>query len=69
MFSLPLILLHDLQAKKMHISMCVKAILHGSPAAVGDYLLVLLDKLTSICAENAGSLPIVKAINQALPGG
>ena len=52
----------------MHINMCVKAILHGRPAAVGESLLVLLDKVTSICAEEAKGLAIVTAINQALPG-
>ncbi|CAL5223081.1 g5540 [Coccomyxa viridis] len=56
------------QAKRAHISMCVKAVLHGSPVTVGAHLLELLDKLTSISAENAGSLPIVKALGQALPG-
>ncbi|CAL5223080.1 g5539 [Coccomyxa viridis] len=56
------------RAKRAHISMCVKAVLHGSPVTVGAHLLELLDKLTSICAENAGSLPIVKALSQALPG-
>ena len=61
-------MLHALQAKRAHISMCVKAILQGSPVTIGDHLLELLDKVTSICAEYAGSLPIVKALSQALPG-
>ena len=33
-----------------------------------DHHLVLLEKHMSICAENAASPPIVKAICQALPG-
>ena len=48
--------------------MCVQGILHGRPVTVGDHLLELLDNLTSICAENAESVPVVEAINRALPG-
>ncbi|CAL5223078.1 g5537 [Coccomyxa viridis] len=57
----------QIQATRMHISMCIKAIL-CSPGAAGDYHLNLLDRLTRIYAEKPASAPIVKAINQALPG-
>ena len=66
---LSLLSLHDdVQAKKMHIIMCIKASLHNGYGVRRQYLLMLLDKLASICAENADSSPLVMAINQALPG-
>ncbi|CAL5223082.1 g5541 [Coccomyxa viridis] len=56
-------------AKKMHISMCVKAVLHGSSHASEErHFMVLLDKLASICAENADDSPQVDTISKALPG-
>lgn len=59
----------DSQAKRMHINMCIKAMLEGPEAVGASYLgLALLDVLTSLAAVNADSAPIVKAINQALPG-
>lgn len=58
----------DVQAKKMHISMCVKAVLHGSSHASEErHFMVLLDKLASICAENADDSPQVDTISKALP--
>ena len=56
-----------MQAKRMHISVCVKIFLrqHGETK---NRFLILLDKLTSICAEHAVSAQIEKAICQALPG-
>ena len=58
----------ELQAKTTHLSMCIKLILLGSPVAVGDSVLVLLDKLTSTGSEETVSVEAVKAIRQALPG-
>ena len=57
-----------LQAKRIHISMCIRTNLDGSPGTVWHCLLMLLDKLASTLAENAGSSPIVKSISQVLPG-
>ena len=51
----------------MHISMCMKAILRGHPE-LNNCFMALLDEVMSICAENAVSSQVVKAIRQALPG-
>lgn len=48
--------------------MCIGGIVYGRPTAMADYLLKLLDRLAGICGHNAGCLPKVRAINEALPG-
>ena len=57
----------DWQAKRMHISMCIKRRLTAFPHEKNCFM-VLLHALMSICAENAVISQIVKAIRQALPG-
>ena len=57
-----------LQAKKMHISMCIKAILHIMGPGGAGYILVFLGKLMDLCADYATSSQILKAIRQAFPG-
>ena len=57
----------SMQAKRMHISMCIKMTLRHY-GETGNSFLTLMDRLMSICAEHAISPRIEKAINYAVPG-
>ena len=55
------------QAKTMHIRMCINATLCSCPELKVGFLM-LLDRLMSICERHEASLPVVKAISQLLLG-
>ena len=57
-----------LQVKMMHINLCMRKAFLDHSAAAGDRFLILLTRILSICAQFQFSPPVVKLINQALPG-
>ena len=58
----------DLQAMRMHISMCIKKILREDSEACENRFLALLDRVMCIYTIWSTSLHVGKAISQALPG-
>ena len=57
----------NVQAKRMHISMCIQTTLRACPERK-DAATALLEQLMSICAESEASSLVAQAISQALPG-
>ncbi len=51
----------------MHINMCIKTVMRGRTEGLNLSILALLEKFTSICAEDDVSSPRMKAVTQALP--
>ena len=57
-----------MQAKTMHICMCIKNVLHKDPAAEKDRLLVLLDTVMLVRTHVSHNAVTLRAIRQAIPG-
>ena len=60
------VMIAAVQAKRMHVSMCIKATMSKDPGASPS--LELLDRIMSICTDQGRDSPSMRAICQALPG-
>ena len=62
-------MMHDaVQAKKMHIHMCLHKAALEDPTACEDQYLALMARYTYIWAGHFVKPPVIDAINRALPG-
>ncbi len=58
----------DMQAKKVHIHMCIHKAVTEDTSAWGDRYLALMARYTYFWAGHCVKPPVVDAINRALPG-
>ena len=62
-------LMHDdVQAKKVHILMCLQRAVQEDSSACGNHYLALMARFTYIWAKPLVKAPVVTAISRALPG-